>query len=234
MVLNNGVAKHKLVHTSIAGEGMRCTPTPPLIISHCEAHFFTTCTSNERLVASQSKIKEVTFLTEKPSLEATGREILSSRAPPSPKSADGQYAPKFPVGDRVVVRREDGQLENATVRFCGRTAFFEGVVWYGVELDQANGKNDGSVKVVFLYGLKLLVDDARRIILFSSVYFCCGARHCLFWCSAHFAPPPIPTKKQHIAPRASPGRPIFSLRPILWLVRPSYEHLPARLHRSGA
>ena len=54
--------------------------------------------------------------------------------------------PSFEYGDKVVVRRENQQLQYAKVKFCGYTKFCEGIFWFGVELDQANGKNDGSVQ----------------------------------------------------------------------------------------
>ena len=72
--------------------------------------------------------------------------------PPSPDrnapyhAAPDQDFPNFEYGDKVVVRRENQQLQYAKVKFCGYTKFCEGIFWFGVELDQANGKNDGSVQ----------------------------------------------------------------------------------------
>ncbi|XP_061683106.1 CAP-Gly domain-containing linker protein 3 [Syngnathoides biaculeatus] len=45
------------------------------------------------------------------------------------------------LGDRVVL---DDMKKTGTVRFCGTTEFASGQ-WVGVELDEAEGKNDGSV-----------------------------------------------------------------------------------------
>ena len=58
------------------------------------------------------------------------------------------------VGVRVVTRGKRGVL-----RFVGRTAFARGV-WYGVELDEPHGRNDGSVK--------------------GKYYFLCPRKHGLF------------------------------------------------------
>lgn len=51
----------------------------------------------------------------------------------------------FRVGQKVTVIRNMGKLENATIRFIGETKFYSGVTWYGVELGEATGKNNGSV-----------------------------------------------------------------------------------------
>eukprot|EP00928_Gymnodinium_smaydae_P061177 TRINITY_DN4532_c0_g1_i2.p1 TRINITY_DN4532_c0_g1~~TRINITY_DN4532_c0_g1_i2.p1 ORF type:complete len:847 (-),score=232.12 TRINITY_DN4532_c0_g1_i2:74-2614(-) len=50
----------------------------------------------------------------------------------------------FFTGSRVQVRGLDPE---GTIRFCGTTHFAPGV-WVGIELDEASGKNDGSVKDV--------------------------------------------------------------------------------------
>ncbi|KAJ3333966.1 hypothetical protein HDU76_000098 [Blyttiomyces sp. JEL0837] len=48
------------------------------------------------------------------------------------------------IGSRVEITA-NGVLTPGTVRFCGTTSFATGK-WVGIELDQANGKNDGSVQ----------------------------------------------------------------------------------------
>ncbi|XP_071953459.1 CAP-Gly domain-containing linker protein 4-like isoform X2 [Antedon mediterranea] len=63
----------------------------------------------------------------------TGRK---NRSP----SMSSSYAEEIDVGERVIVA---GQRVGI-VRFCGETMFAPGV-WYGIELDKALGKNDGSV-----------------------------------------------------------------------------------------
>lgn len=47
------------------------------------------------------------------------------------------------VGDRVVITSTTG-VRHGILRFVGKTDFADGV-WAGVELDDATGKNDGSV-----------------------------------------------------------------------------------------
>ena len=103
----------------------------------------------------QKKVKEVTFLTSKPPSGHSGKLALGSPTKQSaPKNNEpyqvppDQDVPSFDYGDKVVVRRENQQLQYATVKFCGYTQFCEGIFWYGVVLDQANGKNDGSVQVL--------------------------------------------------------------------------------------
>jgi hypothetical protein len=51
----------------------------------------------------------------------------------------------FRLGQKVVVVRKQGHLENATIRYIGETKFYSGVTWYGVELQACTGKNNGSV-----------------------------------------------------------------------------------------
>ena len=52
----------------------------------------------------------------------------------------------FQVGDRVVVNGN----KMGSLRFCGTTDFAPGV-WAGVEYDDEDGKNDGSVKGVVYF-----------------------------------------------------------------------------------
>lgn len=47
------------------------------------------------------------------------------------------------VGDRVVITSTTG-VRHGILRFVGKTDFADGM-WAGVELDDATGKNDGSV-----------------------------------------------------------------------------------------
>lgn len=56
--------------------------------------------------------------------------------------------------------RNLGKKEFATIRYIGETTFYSGVTWYGVELENATGKNNGSV-----YGVR---------------YFRCRMNHGLF------------------------------------------------------
>ncbi|CAG0888530.1 unnamed protein product [Darwinula stevensoni] len=53
------------------------------------------------------------------------------------------------VGDKVVV----GGNKTGTLRYCGTTEFSTGI-WAGVELDTAEGRNDGSVKGVMYFRCK--------------------------------------------------------------------------------
>ena len=50
------------------------------------------------------------------------------------------------VGQRVKAAGKDG-----VIRFIGKTQFATGE-WIGVELDEATGKNDGSIKGVKYFG----------------------------------------------------------------------------------
>ncbi len=56
----------------------------------------------------------------------------------------------YTVKDRVLVRRDPKNSKGptgdltGTIRFIGETEFSPGV-WYGVELDMEEGKNDGAV-----------------------------------------------------------------------------------------
>ncbi len=52
-----------------------------------------------------------------------------------------------------------GAKHRGRIRFCGETRFAGGV-WFGIELDKPNGRNDGSVQGV--------------------QYFQCPARHGIF------------------------------------------------------
>ena len=96
-------------------------------------------------------------MTSKPPPGHTGKVSLDSPGNTSLSEKNGSYHvphdqefPSFEYGEKVVVKRENNQLQYATVRFCGYTNFCEGIFWFGVELDQPNGKNDGSVQVYSL------------------------------------------------------------------------------------
>jgi CAP-Gly domain-containing linker protein 3/4 len=77
-------------------------------------------------------------------LEDTARSPAAAlHRSPSTKSISGRtvlQAMGLKVNDRVVVGSKLG-----TLRFCGTTEFSTGI-WAGVELDNAEGRNDGTVK----------------------------------------------------------------------------------------
>uniref|UniRef100_S4RKU3 CAP-Gly domain containing linker protein family member 4 n=1 Tax=Petromyzon marinus TaxID=7757 RepID=S4RKU3_PETMA len=75
--------------------------------------------------------------------------------PPLPSQPTPPAPPGLTVGQRVIV----GGRKTGVLRFCGPTEF-AGDQWAGVELDEADGKNNGSV-------------DGTR-------YFTCAPRHGIF------------------------------------------------------
>ena len=76
----------------------------------------------------------------------------------------------------MLVQREDKQLQHAVVRFCGYTKFCEGVVWVGVELDQAKGKNNGSVLVCTC--VKIYAEVSVPLSLLYHMYMPIHRHHC--------------------------------------------------------
>ncbi|XP_029114233.1 CAP-Gly domain-containing linker protein 4 isoform X3 [Scleropages formosus] len=119
------------------------------------------------------------------------REVLPQPCTPAPPRPPGLLSEKaraqllsmgIRLGDRVVIA---GQ-KVGTLRFCGSTDFAGGL-WAGVELDEAEGKNDGSVAGV--------------------QYFACPVRHGIFAPLSKIAKPP--EKRRH-APlrRSTPVRPV--------------------------
>ncbi|CAG2171594.1 unnamed protein product, partial [Oppiella nova] len=85
----------------------------------------------------------------------------------------GRYDHKFAVGDRVLVNASTG-TKLGTLRFLGPADFAPGR-WAGVELDEAMGKNDGSVA-------------GKR-------YFKCPDRYGLFAPMSKIAPAPLSALK---------------------------------------
>ena len=71
-----------------------------------------------------------------------------------------ENAPAIPVGTRVVVGTNVDGLQRGTIRFAAAPADFKEGTWVGVELDEAKGKNDGTVK--------------------GRAYFSCAAMHGMF------------------------------------------------------
>lgn len=73
-------------------------------------------------------------------------DVSEKSVPHSPINLEAQQANAtllalgIKVGDRVVV----GGMKTGILRFCGGTQFSTGI-WAGIELDEAAGKNDGSV-----------------------------------------------------------------------------------------
>lgn len=87
-----------------------------------------------------------------------GHRQGSPKSLPSHLPSSGK-AEEFRIGDRVTVTMLNGVRHAGTIRFRGETKFASGL-WYGVELDNPEGRNGGSVQ-----GVK---------------YFSCPAKHGLF------------------------------------------------------
>jgi hypothetical protein len=71
-----------------------------------------------------------------------------------------ESAPAIPVGTRVVVGTNADGLQRGTIRFAAAPTDFKEGTWVGIELDEAKGKNDGTVK--------------------GRSYFGCAAKHGMF------------------------------------------------------
>ncbi|KAL4624273.1 CAP-Gly domain-containing linker protein 4-like isoform X2 [Arapaima gigas] len=118
-------------------------------------------------------------------LRALLREALPQPCAPAPPHPPGLLSDKaraqllslgLRLGDRVVIA---GQ-KVGTLRFCGSTDFAGGL-WAGVELDEPEGKNDGSVAGV--------------------QYFTCAVRHGIFAPLSKIAKPP--ERRKHAPSRRS-------------------------------
>ncbi|CAJ1359574.1 unnamed protein product [Effrenium voratum] len=100
---------------------------------------------------NNGKVQDVVYFTCRPNHGIFVRAAKVLKLEEQPKSNAQEASPanadasQFAVGARVLVRT----LENVqgTVRFNGSTQFAEGE-WLGVELDQPQGKNDGTVRGV--------------------------------------------------------------------------------------
>ncbi|CAF4286127.1 unnamed protein product, partial [Adineta steineri] len=99
--------------------------------------------------------------TEQPiQLSATEQPILSSTTEqPTIKVVDINDE-EYPIDSRVIVNTDHHIFNKlGTVRFVGKTSIKEGI-WYGIELEEAVGKHDGSIK--------------------GHVYFRCPDKHGIF------------------------------------------------------
>ncbi|XP_037091323.1 CAP-Gly domain-containing linker protein 2-like [Pollicipes pollicipes] len=76
-------------------------------------------------------------------LSGSRRTSRSSPAKQLPAAAGERPAAALRVGDRVAVASSAGR-RLGTLRFLGPTGFADGQ-WAGVQLDEARGRNDGSV-----------------------------------------------------------------------------------------
>lgn len=71
------------------------------------------------------------------------------------------------VGDRVIVSSGFGSRKG-TLRYLGETQFASGN-WCGVELDEASGKNDGSVDGVRFVSLNYFVKSIKYVYNFCVI-----------------------------------------------------------------
>jgi len=100
--------------------------------------------------ASRVAQAQVSQTNSQTSSRSNSRAGSRSNSPvPSPRVNGIDESLGFQIGDHVMVA---GQ-KNGIVRFIGRTQFAPGM-WLGIELDQAVGKNDGSVSGIRYFDCK--------------------------------------------------------------------------------
>lgn len=63
------------------------------------------------------------------------------------------------------IKRNTSLLQTGTLRFCGTTEFASGQ-WVGIELDNAEGKNDGSVG-----GIRYFICSPKQGVFSSFLYY---------------------------------------------------------------
>ena len=76
-----------------------------------------------------------------------GGQRQAPKSLPNHLSGSGGKGDDFRMGDRVTVTMLNGVRHAGTIRFRGETKFASGL-WYGVELDNPEGRNGGSVQGV--------------------------------------------------------------------------------------
>ncbi|XP_035699194.1 CAP-Gly domain-containing linker protein 3-like [Branchiostoma floridae] len=152
-------------------------------------------TSETAIVATKMRIllKDAEPLTlqknapqyDMPSYETvSGKVLLSSRG--------------LKLGERVII----GGVKMGTLRFCGTTEFASGV-WAGIELDEPEGKNDGSIGGIY--------------------YFKCAPKHGIF------APLSKITKSNSPATTPRGSRPSTPQRRRLSAPKMDFSHVTARV-----
>lgn len=93
--------------------------------------------------------------------QATGRVVLQALG--------------LSIGDSIFVNG----CKSGFLRFCGATQFAPGI-WAGVELDEPEGKNDGSVQGISYFRYVFVVTITTSLLLIKRLIFRCQPNHGVF------------------------------------------------------